>query len=148
MSNTEIDVLTTDFYKAISFTNGIVPDVTNLEVLFVGGGILLNNSFAEPILFTAESLVQALETQVAASEVRQLTQREISAKTEIFGKVAQRISVYEYSYADHEVERMPKGVNYMQFAKVGDNWRIVSMVWDDENQDQLIPHEYLIGGGE
>lgn len=143
MSTTEIDVLTTDFYKAISFSGGIVPDVTNLKILFVGEGLMVNNSFEEPIVFTAESLIQALETQVAASNVLQLMQREIASKTEIFGKVAQRASVYEYSYVDHERERLPRGVNYMNFARIGEIWRIVSMVWDDENQDQIIPPEYL-----
>ncbi len=143
MSTIEIDFLTTDFYKAISFQNEETPDFTPLKILFYGSGILVNNSFSKPITFTAESFIQAMESQVASGNMSQFLEREIHAKTEIFGKVAQRISVYEYNFADHELQRLPRGINFIQYIQVEGNWRITSMVWSDENESHLIPEEYL-----
>jgi len=143
MSTIEIDFLTTDFYKAISFQNEEVPDFSSLDILFYGDGIMVNNNFREPLVFTTESFINAMESQIAADEIDQFMEREIYSKTEVFGSVAQRISVYEYNFADHEQHRLPRGINYIQFIKVEGNWRILSMAWCDENEEHVIPAEYL-----
>ncbi len=143
MGTVDIDFLTADFYEAISFTNGETPDFAPLKMLFFGDGILINNSFIKPIVFTAESFVQALESQIAEGNIQQFLQREIHSKTEIFGKIAQRVSVYEYNFADHEMERLPLGINYIQCVQIEGSWRITSMVWSDETESHIIPAEYL-----
>jgi hypothetical protein len=144
MSTLAIDILTTDFYKAISFKNSVVPDVVTLHTIFHGSGLMINNSYAIPLLYTAESFVQGFEAQIATGNIDRFIQREISAKTEIFGKVAQRLSVYEYSFADHETERMPRGINFIQYVKIEDNWNITSMAWNDENENYQIPEEWVV----
>jgi len=143
MSTTPIDLLTADFYETISFKNGEIPDNLSFKNLFFGNGIMINNGFADPIHFTAESFIQALEAQIADGSLLQFTQREINAKTEIFGKVAQRSSVYEYTFADYEMERLPRGINYIQYVQVNGHWKINSMVWNDENELYQIPVELL-----
>ena len=143
MSITEIDYLTKDFYQAISFSHSEPPDFTPVKILFYGDGILVNNSFNKPITFTAETFVEAMESQVAEGNMEQFMQRELHSKTEIFGKVAHRISVYEYNFADHEMQKLPRGLNFIQFVQIEGNWRILSMAWFDENENHLIPVEYL-----
>ncbi|HTD41466.1 MAG TPA: hypothetical protein VK671_12645 [Mucilaginibacter sp.] len=143
MSIAEIDYLTKDFYQAISFMRSEPPDFTPVKILFYGEGILVNNSFNKPITFTAETFVEAMESQVAEGAIEQFMQRELHSKTEIFGKVAHRISVYEYNFADHEMQKLPRGLNFIQFVQIEGNWRILSMAWFDENENHLIPVEYL-----
>jgi len=144
MSITEIDYLTKDFYQAISFSHSEPPDFTPVKILFFGAGILINNSFNKPITFTAETFVEAMESLVAEGNMEQFMQRELHSKTEIFGKVAHRISVYEYNFADHEMQKLPRGLNFIQFVQIEGNWRILSMAWFDENENHLIPGEYLV----
>ena len=143
MSTIEIDHLTRDFYKAISFVSLEPPDFTPVKILFYGEGILINNSFNTPITFTAGSFIEAMESQVAEGAIDQFMERELYSKTEIFGKVAHRISVYEYNFADHEMHNLPRGINFIQFVQIEGNWRILSMAWSDENESHLIPEEYL-----
>ena len=138
-----IDYITEDFYESLSFQDGEMPDLETVQGLFYGDGLLVNNSFAKPITFTAETFVQALESQIAAETLLQFMQRELYSKTEVFGKVAQRLSVYEYSLANHETESLPRGINYIQYILVDDSWRITSMAWSDENENYQIPVEYL-----
>jgi hypothetical protein len=142
MSTTAIDILTKEFYNTISFKNSVVPDVTSLHAIFYGEGLMINNSFEEPQSYTAESFVQDLESQVALGETQQLLQRELASKTEVFGKVAQRTSIYEYTFADYQPEVMPRGINFIQYVMVGESWHITSMVWNDENENYQIPKEY------
>ncbi|MDO3625136.1 hypothetical protein [Mucilaginibacter sp. BT774] len=143
MSTAEIDYLTKDFYRAISFGHSTSPDFTPVKILFYGTGILINNSFSKPITFTAESFIKAMESQVADGAIEQFMQRELHSKTEVFGKVAHRISVYEYNFADHEMPKLPRGINFIQFVQIEGHWRILSMAWSDENENHLIPEEYL-----
>lgn len=139
-----IDYITEDFYESLSFQDAEQPDLETVRSLFYADGLLINNSFGKPITFTAETFVKAFEAQVAEGTLQQFMQRELFSKTEVFGKVAQRLSVYEYSFADHEVENLPRGINYIQYIWVDDSWKIISMAWSDENEHYQIPEEFLV----
>lgn len=139
----EIDYLTKNFYQGVSFDRSTPPDFTALKILFYGTGMLINNTFSKPITFSAESFVKAMESQAADGAVEQFMQREIHSSTELFGKVAHRISVYEYNYSDHVMAKLPRGINFIQFVQIEGHWRILSMAWADENENHLIPEKYL-----
>lgn len=143
MSEADIHRLITDFYDIITFKAGERPHYNTLLGMFDENAVLINNSFARPLRFTPEEFVQALQSQVAAGDMQQFMQREIYGKTELFGKVAQRISVYEYNFADHELERLPRGINFIQFVQIDGKWLITAMAWNDENENHIIPEEYL-----
>ena len=143
MSVTAIDQLTTEFYDNISFENGLIPDIDSLQSIFHGDGLLINNSDKQMILYTAESLVQELESKVALGETNQFNQHEIYSRTELFGKIAQRISVYERSFSDYQQDQMIRGINFIQYVLIDESWKITSMVWNDENEDYQVPVDYL-----
>ncbi len=143
MNTRAIDYITEDFYESLSFQDGEMPDLETVTGLFYDDGLLVNNSFSKPIKYTAETFTQEFESQIAEGKLQQFMQRELYSKTEIFGKVAQRISIYEYSMADHNTEYLPRGINYIQFIQVDDNWQITSMAWNDENENYQIPADLL-----
>jgi hypothetical protein len=143
MNTRAIDYVTEDFYESLSFQDGEMPDLETVQTLFYADGLLVNNSFGSPIKFTAASFIQSLETQIAEGKLLQFMQRELYSKTEIFGRVAQRLSVYEYSFSYHDIEDLPRGINYIQFVQDDDNWRITSMAWNDENENYRIPMEFI-----
>jgi hypothetical protein len=41
------------------------------------------------------------------------------------------------------MHNLPRGINFIQFVQIEGNWRILSMAWFDENENHLIPQEYL-----
>lgn len=143
MNTRAIDYVTEDFYESLSFQDGELPDLETVKSLFYSDGLLVNNSFGRPLTYTIESFTQALEAQIADGTLQQFMQRELYSDTEIFGKVARRVSVYEYSFADQDSDKLSKGINYIQFIQVDDHWRITSMVWNDENENYQIPAEFL-----
>lgn len=143
MDTLSIDKLTTGFYYTISFDDPADFDVTSLKNFFYGDGILINNSFGKPVALTVDAYANKLKAQVADHTLKHYFQREISSKTEVFGKIAQRVSTYEYTFAGSRSANMPRGINYIQFLKVDGKWKITSMVWQDENEHHQIPAEYL-----
>ena len=143
MNTRQIDFITEDFYESLSFMDGELPDLDTVRDLFYEDGLLVNMSFGKPISYSTESFLRALEDQISEGQLTQFMQRELYSKTEIFGRIAQRTSVYEYSLSYYETEGIPKGVNYIQFVQVDDIWRISSMIWNDEGANFRVPKELL-----
>jgi hypothetical protein len=139
MNTRAIDFITEDFYECLSFMESELPDLETVQELFYPPGLLINMSFGNPISYTADEFTSALAEQIEEGQLTQFMQRELHAKTEIFGKLARRTSVYEYSLVYSEMENLPRGVNYIQYIQVGDLWRISSMIWNDENANYRLP---------
>jgi hypothetical protein len=143
MNARALDYITEDFYESLSFMDGEMPDLETVESLFLPGAIIINNSGTKPLRYTPKSFIESFEERIEDGSLLQFMQRELHAKTDIFGKVAQRFSVYEYSFVYHEIENLPKGINYIQFVQVNDSWLISSMAWSDESENNKVPGEYL-----
>jgi hypothetical protein len=141
MNTRQIDYITEDFYESLSFMDGELPVLDAVRELFYEDGLMINMSFGKPITYSIDSFVRGLENQINEGELTQFMQRELYSKTKVFGRIAQRTSVYEYSFAYHETENIPKGVNYIQFIQVDDLWRISSMIWSDEGANFKVPKE-------
>lgn len=68
----------------------------------------------------------------------------ISNKMEQYGHIAQVFSTYE---SRHEKDAKPfaRGINSIQLAFDGQRWWVVTIMWDQESPDNLIPEQFLKG---
>lgn len=139
----QIDHLTESFYQSVSFNHEHFPQFDMLQQLFYGSGKLINNNFEQPIDFTVQSYAQALMRQIEEGNATYFIQQEIADKTVIFGTMAQRISVFEYSFVK-DTPDWKRGVNYIQYIKTGENWLVTSMIWSYEKEGLLIPEDYML----
>jgi hypothetical protein len=65
---------------------------------------------------------------------------EIGRRIDIFGNMAQVWSLYEAKRSPDDPIAERRGVNSMQLYKGPDgNWRIVSMIWDNERPGLALP---------
>ena len=128
-----------EFYQAMSFQPGEVPPAEKLYDLFIGEGILINNGMDEPLKVNVATFIQAFKENIAKGIFPSLQGKEISHKTDVFGKIAQRFSVYEFRYGSH----VSLGINSIQLIEVKGSWFITSAVWVDQNESLKIPEEYL-----
>ncbi len=141
----EIDHLTEKFYECVCFSTEHYPKVDQLKDLFYDAGRMVNNNFDVPLELTAQSYAQALIKQIEDSNVEFNSQIEISDITEVFGRMAQRISVFEYSSTPSNLQPWKRGVNYIQYVYINGRWLISSMIWSDEKDNCPIPESYLAG---
>lgn len=139
-----IDHLTENFYECICFNPEHYPKFDQLQELFYGAGKLINTNFDTPLDFTVQSYAQAMMHQIDEGNAEFYVQQEISDTTEVFGKIAQRISVYEYAFAVDTPQPWKRGVNYIQYIFTGGKWLITSMIWGDEKEGAEIPKTYLL----
>lgn len=144
MNIQEIDRLTRQFYDCVSFNEEHYPGIDKLPELFFGAGKLINNNYDKPMDFTVQSYMQAVMRQIEEGNASFYAQQEVSDNTEVFGSIAQRISVYEYSFTAETTQPWKRGVNYIQYIFYEGRWQIVSMIWNDEKEELAIPETYLL----
>lgn len=138
----EINGLTNSLYLCISFRKGARPDIEMLKDLFIKEGMLINNN-GDPMIFTIDQFVDAIDYQVSAGSLTSFSEKEVAERTEIFGNIAHRFSTYEARFDPDDPDPLSIGINSIQLLKVEGSWRVGSIVWNDEKEGRRIPERYL-----
>jgi hypothetical protein len=72
-----------------------------------------------------------------------IAKRKYSAKTEQFGKIAERISTYKSLVNSKKKDITETGVNSFQLIKTPTGWKVSSIIWDVEKKGLKVPGYYL-----
>lgn len=89
-SKREIDALTIDFFKIVSFLEGNKPAYHNLYKLFTESGQVIKNSSTVPEISTVSQFIEPRQRMVDADELTCFKEVETAEITEIFGNIAHR----------------------------------------------------------
>jgi hypothetical protein len=138
----ELDRLTTEFFRAVSFESDETPPYENIRTLFVEAGLLIKNSATTPEISTVRQFLEPRQAMVAAGELTRFRELELSETTEIFGNVAHRFSAYAKSGTLKGVQFEARGMISTQFVLTPAGWKISSMAWDDERPGLSLPDRY------
>ena len=82
-----------------------------------------------------ENIRQLLDDETRFSEV------EIAQESVVFGNVARLTSVYEFSWQSPKETRRGRGVNFFTLVCEDGQWRVMSIVWDNERPGLSLPPE-------
>jgi hypothetical protein len=143
MITQEIDHLTERFYQSVCFSTEHYPNIDQLQEIFFGSGKLINNNLDHPVDFTVQTFAHAMMAQIETGDANYFVQQEIADKTEIFGNMAQRISVFEYSFVK-DTPNWKRGVSYIQYICINTKWLIISVIWTFEKEGLIIPEKYMV----
>ena len=66
---------------------------------------------------------------------------EIAQESVVFGNVARLTSVYEFTWQSPQETRRGRGVNFFTLVREAGQWRIMSIVWDNERPGLSLPPE-------
>ncbi len=137
--NAELDHLTAEFFRAVSFEAGEAPPYSNIHTLFIESGLLIKNTGSTPEISTVRQFIEPRQALVRAGELSRFREVELFATTEVFGNVAQRFSAYAKSGTMNGVPFEARGMISTQFISTPAGWRISAMAWDDERPGLSIP---------
>jgi hypothetical protein len=135
----QIDHLTSEFFRAVSFEAGEVPPYENIRALFIDAGLLVKNTGAQPEISGIDQFIEPRLAMARAGSLTRFREAELSESTQIFGSVAQRFSAYEKSGTMKGVAFEARGMISTQFIATPNGWRMTSMAWDDERAGLSIP---------
>jgi hypothetical protein len=82
-----------------------------------------------------ENIRQLLDDETRFSEV------EVAQESVVFGNVARLTSVYEFNWQSPKEARRGRGVNFFTLVREAGQWRVMSIVWDNERPGLSLPPE-------
>ena len=82
-----------------------------------------------------ENVAQLISGDTSFSEV------EVAHESIVFGNVARLSSVYEFTWQSPTETRRGRGVNFFTLIHDAGEWRIMSIVWDNERPGLALPPE-------
>lgn len=138
-----IDNLTAELYNAICFEVGVHPPMERLTKLFIPTANMIRNDGDSPEVMTVDDFIKSYTDRISDGTIKSFYEGELNHITEIFGKIAHRFSVYETKFDLANPEPFSIGINSIQFIKIGDDWKISSIVWNNQNDTNKIPDKYL-----
>jgi hypothetical protein len=141
-----IDAIIAAAYEAISGPAGKKRDWERERSLYYPGARLIPTaSPAEPHalapqILDIEGFIARVEPYFAEHG---FYETEIARRTEQFGRIAHVWSTYESRHNPDDPEPFMRGINSIQLFHDGNRWWIVSIYWQQENAEHLIPQKYL-----
>jgi hypothetical protein len=138
----ELDRLSVEFFRAVSFEAGESPAYENIRTLFIESGLLVKNTGTVPEISTISQFIEPRQTLVRSGELTRFREWELSETTEIFGNVAHRFSVYAKSGTMKGVPFQARGMISTQFILTPAGWKMSAMAWDDERPGLSIANHY------
>ena len=138
----ELDRLTHEFFRAVSFEPGTTPPFENIRGLFIEAGLLIKNTASTPEISTVDQFIEPRLASVRSGELTRFSEVELIETTEIFGRVAHRFNSYTKSGTLKGVPFTARGMISTQFVLTPAGWKISSMAWDDERPGLSIPAHY------
>jgi hypothetical protein len=115
----------------------------SLPNFFTAHAMMISNIGEAPEFSTIKEWVVNAKQGLKKQQFSIREESELCAKTEIFGKVAQRFSTYKIRIVANKKEREITGINAIQLIKQNNQWLITSIAWDKENQKLKLPGKYL-----
>jgi hypothetical protein len=130
-ANAAIDRVAGALFRA--FTNkGKPPELDSLHAIFVASAVITKCAGAAPEIYTLAQFIEPRRKLLTDGRLVDFEEHELSARTEISGGLAQRLSSYEKSGVLEGKAFASRGVKTMQLVRVGDAWKITALAWQDE----------------
>ncbi len=140
-----IDAIIAALYNVISGPAGEARNWNRMRTLFLPEGKLV----ATAVRPTGEVVKRVLTVEEYINsngpvlEKNGFFEKEIHRKQEVYGHIAHCFSTYEARRTATDAEPFMRGINSIQLYNDGERWWILTVFWQTENKDLLIPMEYL-----
>lgn len=129
---TDIDTLVAKLYAAFRNVGGVVPAVDTLYDVFLPDARIVKAVSTAPECMSLRDFVESRRVLLGEGALVDFDEWEIDARTEVCGHVAARWSLYRKVGVKEGVAFDLRGLKSLQLVRVGDAWKIASLVWDDE----------------
>ena len=140
-----IDAIIKSLYDVISGAAGEKRNWDRMRSLFLPEGKLVATGFTATgeIVKRVMTVEEYITRNGPVLEKNGFFEKEIYRKQEVYRHIAHCFSTYESRRTATDVDPFVRGINSIQLYFDGKRWWILSVFWQSENKDLLIPKEYL-----
>ena len=145
-----VDAVIAALYASVSHDEASSPNWERMRGIFLQVGMLIPPKNPRSELFTVldvDGFEQRVKESAGAAKQKgdptSFFEKEVSRRTDCFGNVCQIFSTYESRRAPTDEKPFVRGINSIQLFFDGKRWWVITIFWDSERPDQLIPGDYL-----
>lgn len=140
----DVNVRVAQMYRVLSFYgNNEKPIWNELRNCFTPSATIINNTFGEPIRMSVDRFISLFRSQIQKNDFPPFYMRELNYKVEQFGNIAQRYGGFETCYYDKNMENK-KGMASIQLLLIKGDWKINSMIWQEETDKFKFPNRFTL----
>jgi hypothetical protein len=140
-----IDAILSALYDVISGPAGQKRNWDRMRSLFVPGARLIPtgrrpDGSGGMQVWTVEEYIARVGPQL---EKGGFFERELARRTERFGNIVHAFSTYDSKRTLADPQPFARGINSIQLWNDGRRWWVVTIFWEGERPDNLIPERYM-----
>lgn len=140
-----LDQFCKEFYAAQFFEVGSRPDIEKLKSFCTPNAIVIDYTEAAPMVMNVNDYFDMFNGWVESGEIPGFYEIEANAKTEVFGNIAHRWSTYAFKISKKDPE-FTYGINSIQLVKIDEEWKIQSLMYQMQTEEEPIPAGYIPHG--
>ena len=140
-----IDAVLHALYSSISGPAGEARDWDRFRSLLFPGARLVRTDLDEngtPRALAMEARAYEVDT-TGYFQRESFYETEIGRRVERFGNIAHVFSAFEARHAPGDAKAFKRGVNSVQLFHDGRRWWVVSVLWDNEREENLTAKQLL-----
>ena len=128
----QIDAVTRAFFAAFDNRDGRRPDMNALRRLFIEGAVIVKATLNGETVMTVEAFIAPRETLLTSGRLTEFHEWEETSHTSLLGAIAWRQCTYRKAGLDAGQPIAGAGVKALSFVRSRDEWKIASVLWQDE----------------
>jgi len=119
-------------------------DWDRFEALFAPGARLISTKRADGVV-TANVMTPKEYSEKAKPYFNDhgFFERPAANRVQIFSDIAHVFSTYESRHASSDDKPFARGINSFQLVKIGDDWKVLTIFWEEEDATHPIPAEFF-----
>jgi hypothetical protein len=127
-----IDQLIGAFFGIFRNTGGSEPNWALLSRICITEVLIIKKAEREETVYDLESFIEPRQKILSDGTLTGFEEREVEEETKVIGKLAQRVSRYQKSGYLNGQHFEEYGYKFFQLVKRGEDWKVVSLVWEDD----------------
>ncbi len=140
--NQEIQQVVSNLYDSIHYDGNKQPDWEKFSSLFIKGAFLIHVTDTAYTYMSSQDFIEQYRGQIESGIIQQASEHEVHLTAEKFADIAQLFSTYETEVITSEDTLNNRGINSIQLLQSDEQWKIASIIWYDETEENLIPDLY------
>ena len=138
-----IDSTVLAVYNVISGPAGR-RDWDRFEALFAPGARLISTKRVDGVV-TATVMTPKEYSEKAGAYFKDhgFFERPAASRMQRYGDIAHIFSTYESRHASNDEKPFARGINSFQLVRIGDDWKVLTIFWEEEDAAHPIPAQYL-----
>lgn len=133
-----IDQIVKEFFHLFTTKDQAKLNLDHIYTLCIPQATIIKNVNGVTEIYDLHSFITPRKKSLTDGSLTDFSEYEIQEHTKIFGHIAQRFCVYEKTGILNGEVFKRQGMKSFQFIQTKGEWKINSVIWDDENEFQKI----------